>query len=164
MPSMVTGGGGSPVPAKAGAAAAVATTGTAHTPVRTTARLLGFFITGSPLVPCVPGGVVHGTPDTAYGPTAGRTTPRGEHPHELPPSRPPAPSPATPPAPPSRYVTTTSVSAVRRERNTRLRKIVPNPRQPGSDRRTPLPGTPLSWGRIRRRSAGIVTSMPGRSR
>jgi hypothetical protein len=41
--SMVTGG-GVPVPAKAAAAAAVATTGTAHTPVRTTARLLGLFM------------------------------------------------------------------------------------------------------------------------
>src|SRR5689334_14004368 len=39
-PSMVTGG-VLPEPAKAGAAAAVAITGTAQTPVRTTARLLG---------------------------------------------------------------------------------------------------------------------------
>src|SRR4029079_8520437 len=39
--------------AKAGAAAATVTAGTAHTPVRTTARLLGLFIGLSP-VPCVP--------------------------------------------------------------------------------------------------------------
>ena len=41
-PSMVTGG--VPEPANAGAIEAVATTGTAHTPVRTTARLLGLFM------------------------------------------------------------------------------------------------------------------------
>ncbi len=51
-PSITTGG-GVPEPANAGASEAVATTGTAHTPVRTTARLLGLFIGLSP-VPCVP--------------------------------------------------------------------------------------------------------------
>src|SRR5262249_3625721 len=78
---MVTGG-GAPVPAKAGAAAAVATTGTAHTPVRTTARLLGLFITVSP-VPCAslagggPGGAGGGGAGGGAPPYAGPRVPRG---------------------------------------------------------------------------------------